>query len=333
MATNPNVLVVKLPGLAGGQGKPGADGVSAVNNIVNPTVSTNVEFRGKTEITALTYSVAPSITLTFEATLVVKGLVNSTAIIYVEGPIDSVVSGIMTYPYSAAPQPSGNSASFGIQGSDSEDYYVVKLAGSIRNGNSSGIASISLENLSDVDGGYVAAGSFVQWSIPVIAVLNTGSSGPVGATNGLTKAQADQIYAAKTDTRFTDKRAPLDQSVNANTITPAGLPISSIDNLREELDSTVKTINGISPDVIGNVNVLGGTVGGFNEGAADQKYVKVPNAALDISKVNGLNTIIDTLIAQNAALAYRVQQMEQNGVTPGGGTVGSGYPAVYPALY
>lgn len=349
-----NLVVVKLPGLAGTRGLSGADGISAVNNIVNPVLDTDVSFSTKTEVSELGYSIGPSITLTFDATLIIKGLAGSTAVVYVEGPQDSLVSGVMTYPYSAAPQASGNSVAFGVGTSGDDDYYVVKIAGSIRNGNSSGRAIIYVENMDDAQGGFVAASSFVQWSIPVFSVISGGNNG--GGTGDLTKAQADALYVARSDTRLSDARTPLDKSVNANKIAAGGLPISSIDQLRNELDIRVKTINGTSPDANGNINVTGtgGTTTGINQTDADGRYVrlndtrlsdqrvpldnsvinvKVPNAALEVAKISGLSQSLDTIIAQLSNLTQRVQSIEQNGATPGGGTPGSGYPAVYTATY
>lgn len=350
----PNVVVVKMPGLAGGRGPAGEAGVSAVNNIVNPILSDNYSFVTKTEITPLGYEMAPSITLTFEATLVLKGLIGSTAIVYVEGPAESMVSGIMTYPYSAAPQPSGNSVAFGITTGD-DDYYVVKIAGSVRNGNSTGRVNLFVENIDEQDGGYVAASSFVQWSIPVFAVIGNNNGGGGTANGGVTVDQGNGIWASRNDTRLTDNRVPVDRSVNANKIAAGGLPISSIDQLRNELDIRIKTINGTSPDSTGNINVSsGGGVSGISEDQASNLFVKltdtrlsdqripldnsvvnikVPNAALEVAKISGLSAVLDAYTAQIANLTYRLQQVEQNGATPGGGTVGSGYPAVYTATY
>jgi hypothetical protein len=340
----PNLVVVKLPGLSGGRGPAGADGISAVNNIVNPVLDTDFPFTQKTEIQPFSYDMAPSITLTFEATLILRGLDGATAIVHVEGPNDALVSGVMTYPYSAAPQASGNSVSFGIPTSDMEDYYVVKVAGSIRNGNSTGKAAIYVENMDELPGSFVAQASFVQWSIPIFAVIGSNGGGTNNG-NGVTKEQADLLYV----------RVPTDKSVNSNKIAAGGLPISSIDQLRTELDIRVKTINGTSPDSSGNINISGtGGVAGISESQADTKYVrlndarltdqrvpldnsvinnKVPNNALDQTKINGLANALDTIIAQLSNLTSRVQTIEQNGATPGGGNVGTGYPSVYTVTY
>jgi hypothetical protein len=351
----PNLVVVKLPGLSGGRGPAGADGISAVNNIVNPVLDADFQFNQKTEIQPFSYEMGPSITLTFEATLILRGLDGSSAVVHVEGPPDSLVNGVMTYPYSAAPQVSGNAVSFGIPTDSEHDYYVVKLAGSIRNGNSSGRVSIYAENLDEAPGGFVAQASFVQWSIPVFAVIGSPTGGGGSNGDGITKEQADSLYVSRTDSRLSDARVPTDKSVNANKIAAGGLPISSIDQLRSELDIRVKTINGTSPDASGNINISGtGGVSGLSETQADAKYVrlndarlsdqrvpldnsvinnKVPNSALDQSKINGLSTALDTIIAQLSNLTSRVQTIEQNGATPGGGTPGAGYPSVYTATY
>lgn len=347
----PDVVVIRTGGIAGSAGLRGADGISAVNNIVNPILSEDYQFNLRTEVTSLGYDMAPSASLTFESTIVLKGLSGSSVALSVEGPEGSTVSGIMTTPYSAAPAPNSNSVTFGLFAPADTDYLIVKLSGTAKNGDTAkGHIGVFVENMDGVAGSYVAAGSFVAWSIPVYGVLPTAAS----PTSGITKDQADFLYASKSDSRLSDARVPLDKSVSDNKIANGGLSITSIDQLRNELNKRVQTINGTSPDAAGNVNITTTTSGGLTTADADTKYVKltdtrlsdqrvpldnsvvnvkVPNAALDVAKVNGLAASLDTIIAQLSSLTQRVQTIEQNGATAGGGSVGTGYPAVYPATY
>jgi hypothetical protein len=171
---------VKLitPGKAGARGLPGPMGVSAISNLVNPILTTDRIFTARTELSELGYQIGANNVLTYSNTLILRGLTGSTVVLYIDGPAGSTVSGILTSPYAVAPEPNGNSLAFAITTNPSDDMYIIQLSGTIV-APTAGRASVSIENIDGVSGGYITKGSFAHWSNTAFSTLAADNVGNV----------------------------------------------------------------------------------------------------------------------------------------------------------